>query len=113
MKIKFPIGLLGISFLFVFFLSFVLPQSSFSEENYQIKKYELEVDGLSCSFCAYGLERKLKKIDGVKNLEIIINEGKVILTSDREIPLDVIRKAVEDAGFTMREMKEKGKGERN
>ncbi len=106
MKVKLQIAFsLGFFLLFTFFLSFAFLPSLFSEEVYQIKKYELEVDGLSCSFCAYGLERKLKKIDGVKNLEIIINEGKVILTSDREIPLDVIRKAVEDAGFTLRELK--------
>lgn len=107
MKVKLQISLLGFFLLFTLFLSFAFLPSSFSEERYQIKKYELEVDGLSCSFCAYGLERKLKKIDGVKNLEIIINEGKVILTSDREIPFDVIRKAVEDAGFTLKELKNK------
>ena len=92
--------LIGFLFLIAFFLSFIFPPNSFCEE-----RYELKVDGLSCSFCAYGLERKLRKIDGVKNLEIIINEGKVILTSYREIPLDVIRKAVEDSGFTLRELK--------
>jgi len=31
---------------------------------------KIRVDGPACPFCAYGLEKKLKRVEGVKDLEI-------------------------------------------
>ncbi len=50
--------------------------------------YRLRVDGLACPFCAYGIEKKLKALDGVVRLETNIKDGTVL----------VIMKA---AGFTL------------
>lgn len=73
----------------------------------------VRVDGLSCPFCAYGLEKKIKKMDGVDDLAIDIEGSKVeIIFKDREyVRVDKIEEAVKDAGFTPRkiEVKETGK----
>ena len=70
----------------------------------QVEKIILRVDGLACPFCAYGLEKKLKKLDGALKWDIRINEGKAILLwkSDKELKLEAIQKAVGKAGFTLR-----------
>ncbi|TDI67542.1 MAG: copper chaperone [Bacteroidetes bacterium] len=70
------------------------------------QKVRVRVDGLSCSFCAYGLEKKLLKIEGVKAVEISIDDGAALLTLDKdaEIGEEVIKKEVKDAGFTPREI---------
>ncbi len=47
------------------------------------QKVRVRVDGLSCSFCAYGLEKKLLEIDGVKSIEISIDDGVALLTLDK------------------------------
>ncbi len=75
------------------------------------KKVQLRVDGLSCPFCAYGLEKKLKRIKGVDKLEIKINEGLVIMTFKEKANIDpeLIRKKVKEAGFTPRELSIEGK----
>ena len=77
----------------------------------------VKVDGLACPFCAYGLEKKLKKVEGVETLQIDINSGEVILnvTSDTRLTaasgteeqasaglIVQVQKAVEDGGFTPR-----------
>jgi len=66
----------------------------------------VRVDGLSCPFCAYGLEKKLLEIDGVKAVEISIDDGEALLTLDKEaeIAKETIEKEVTDAGFTPREI---------
>jgi len=66
----------------------------------------VRVDGLSCPFCAFGLEKKLKSIDGVTGLEINVNEGVALLTFDDVSSIDrnVIRAHVKQAGFTPREI---------
>lgn len=68
---------------------------------------EVRVDGLSCPFCAYGLEKKLKKIDGMKDLKIDIKNGLVTfsLTEGKTVDEKTIRKIVKDAGFTAKEIK--------
>ena len=70
------------------------------------QQVRVRVDGLSCPFCAYGLEKKLLEIDGVKSVEISIDDGEALLTLDRdaEIVEETIKKEVKDAGFTPREI---------
>jgi len=68
---------------------------------------EIRVDGLSCPFCAYGLEKKLKKLDGAANLRIELEEGIVRLEvpTDKKPSKEDLSKIVTDAGFTPREIK--------
>ena len=65
-------------------------------------RVSIEVDGLSCPFCAYGLEKKLKRIDGVEKLEIKINDGLAILTfaDSSKVDTKAIARKVKEAGFT-------------
>ncbi len=66
--------------------------------------YKLRIDGLACPFCAYGVEKKLKSVKGVKSLEISINKGESIVTleDDANFTEDQARQLIEDAGFALR-----------
>lgn len=68
----------------------------------QEARVSIGVDGLSCPFCAYGLEKKLKNLDGVTKLEIKINDGLAILTfaDSSKVDTTAIAKKVKEAGFT-------------
>ncbi len=70
----------------------------------QVEQATLRVDGLACPFCAYGVEKKLKQIPGHRSLEVLINEGKIIVgwRVDRPLDIDALYGAVKDAGFTLR-----------
>ncbi len=76
----------------------------------QQQKVTLRVDGLACPFCAYGMEKKLKRIENLEKLDIEINEGLVILyfKEEAKIDKDLIIKKVKEAGFTPRELKIEG-----
>lgn len=65
---------------------------------------EIKVDGLTCPFCGYGLEKRLKKVKFVKKVTIFIDEGRVIVLLSPKAPIDLkaARKAVRDGGFTPR-----------
>ncbi len=67
-------------------------------------EYLLRVDGLGCPFCAYGIEKRLRSLDGVKDIEFDIAKGEVILTTEKGGTLnrEQIRAKVEEAGFTLR-----------
>ena len=64
----------------------------------------VQVDGLACPFCAYGLEKKLKPLPGVTAVRIDYQAGWVELTLGDGATLEkaTIRRAVRAAGFTPR-----------
>ncbi len=68
------------------------------------KIYKIKVDGLACPFCAYGIEKKLMAVPGVKSLGISINKGIVTVTMREGATLSkaTANRAVKNAGFTMR-----------
>jgi len=45
-------------------------------------KQVMQVHGAVCASCAYGLEKKFKKIDGVKRFDINLKEGLVSICTD-------------------------------
>lgn len=70
----------------------------------QMPQVVVKVDGLACPFCAYGLEKKLKRIEGVEKVEINVKGGTTALRTKpgRTLDLDEVAKAVREGGFTPR-----------
>ncbi len=64
------------------------------------------VNGLSCPFCAYGLEKHLKKVNGVEDVNIDMKHGKatVSLKPGTQVDDAMLREAVKKAGFTARDI---------
>jgi len=64
------------------------------------------VDGLACPFCAYGLEKQIKRIEGVKNLHIDLNRGFITFTaiSEKKPTEERLKKLVKEAGFVARKI---------
>jgi len=60
------------------------------------------VEGLGCPFCAYGLEKKFKKVKGIKKIEIDIEEGifSFNLPSTYGMSLEEIDERITNAGYT-------------
>ena len=77
------------------------------------KQYALQVDGLACPFCAYGIEKKLGAIEGVVKLDVDIQQGRVLvtMTKDAQLSEQTARDKVKDAGFTLRSFSRIAEGE--
>lgn len=60
------------------------------------------VDGMACPFCAYGVEKKLKKVDGVGSISVDLESGKALLTAAEGTSIDVsgVPGAIRKSGFT-------------
>lgn len=68
----------------------------------QIQKVDQEVYGMDCAPCAYGLERGLKKMDGLKNVRVSLNDGKAYLelSENNSLSLRQIQDEVKRNGFS-------------
>jgi copper chaperone CopZ len=64
------------------------------------------VDGIACPFCAYGLEKKLSKLDAIQKMEVQLQEGRVLiaLKDGQSLTREQIQKAVKNAGFEARKI---------
>jgi len=73
----------------------------------QILEAELTVKGLACPFCAYGLERKLKKLPAAASVAITFKQNLARVHFDgRESPdIGDFFRLVHDAGFKLEELR--------
>ena len=98
-------GLLVVVILFL--TSFqVTAQVSDQQKDAPITYIKMYVDGLACPFCAYGLEKKIKKLEGVKDMIIEIDGGYITFsqpTSEKPTE-EALLKLVEEAGFKARDI---------
>ncbi len=87
-------------------LTFLVVSFSLAQDQTTNQQIKVEVDGLSCPFCAYGLEKKLMEIDGITKVEISVEKGEALLSLDGETEVDpeTVRSEVKKAGFTPREV---------
>ena len=65
-------------------------------------QFQVQVDGLGCPFCAYGLEKKFKEFKGIKNVKIDIETGDFSFTypAEKQLTMDAVIAQVEKAGYT-------------
>jgi len=84
----------------------LLPIQSLPAQEMGAPSVTIHVDGLSCPFCAYGLEKHLKKVAGVEGVTINMKSGTAIVRLKPGLRVDdaALREAVKKAGFTPRKI---------
>lgn len=72
----------------------------------QIKTAEVQVSGLTCSMCQLATQKSLKTIDYIADIKPDLNKNIYVLTfkKDKPVDLDLIKKKVKDAGFSVSKM---------
>jgi len=72
-------------------------------------QYNMRVDGLACPFCAYGIEKKFTKTEGVDSVDIDLLKGLVIVKTreGKTFKEEKLKEIINDSGFTMKSVTEK------
>ena len=86
----------------IIWIVFMLTPLIFAE----IKTVSLQVNGLSCPFCALSLEKKLMSVDGVSKVDVHLKKALTDLTLKPKSQLDLkaVHTAVKEAGFTLKDI---------
>lgn len=65
-------------------------------------QFEVQVDGLGCPFCAYGLEKKFKEFKGIKKVKIDIETGDFSFAypSEKALTIEDVEQQVHKAGYS-------------
>ena len=69
----------------------------------EIQTADLRVNGLTCPFCAFGIEKKLLSVHGVREVEVFLDDGRIALTfqPDSEATVQDLEEAVQKGGFDL------------
>ena len=75
----------------------------FSGKAQQISNAEIQVTGLTCSMCSKATETALKSLDFITSISTDLNQNLFTINfkKDKNVNIDLIRKKVEDAGFSI------------
>lgn len=61
----------------------------------------LKIEGMMCEHCEMHTKKALEELEGVKTAEVSHKTGTAIVTLDKEVSEDVLKKAVADQGYTV------------
>ncbi len=59
----------------------------------------LNIEGMSCQGCVRHVTKALEAVEGVKAVEVSLENKNATVSSDQEINTEVLVKAVEDSGY--------------
>ncbi|NER16293.1 heavy-metal-associated domain-containing protein [Spongiivirga citrea] len=87
--------------IIIFAVLMVVPAMNMSAQK-SFDQFEVQVDGLGCPFCAYGLEKKFKEFKGIKKVKIDIETGDFSFAypTEKALSLDAVTQQVNKAGYT-------------
>lgn len=73
-------------------------------KNNEMKKKVLHIEGMSCAHCSARVEKALNSLEGVE-AKVNLAEKKADVTFNGELSDEVLKKAVEDAGYEVIDVK--------
>ena len=62
----------------------------------------MKIEGMMCPHCEATVKKVLEALDGVESAEVSHEKGSAVLTMSKNVEDSVLKKAVEDAGYTVK-----------
>lgn len=90
-----------------------MPDDGVRAAEWPADAYVLQVDGLACPYCGYGVEKQFQKRDGVQDTEIDIEQGVVVVSVEAGTRFsdDELTQIVHDSGFELGAIVHRPQGE--
>ena len=70
-----------------------------------MKKTKLTIEGMRCASCEGNVEKSVKKVDGVKEIQVSVMTKKAIVTAEDSVSVDKLKEAVSKAGYKVVDVK--------
>ncbi|MGW3967654.1 heavy-metal-associated domain-containing protein [Amycolatopsis sp. NPDC005003] len=59
------------------------------------------VEGMTCGHCATSVREEVSEVDGVRQVDVDVESGRVTVTSDTPLSADAVAAAVTEAGYRL------------
>lgn len=64
-----------------------------------VKVYRVE--GMTCDHCKNAVTQELSALDGVSAVDVSVEAGTATVTSEQELGIDIVREAIDEAGYVL------------
>jgi copper chaperone CopZ len=90
------------SIIYLFFGALALLGAGIAQAADPVHTIDIQVSGMTCPFCVYGVKKKLEKLPGVARAQVSLDKKLARITPKpgQALDMDGIRKAITEAGFT-------------
>lgn len=90
-----------------------MPYSGVRAAQWPADSYVLQVDGLACPYCGYGVEKQFAQRDGVEATRIDVEAGVVVVSvaTGTRFSHDELGQIIDKAGFTLGEIVHRPQGD--
>lgn len=61
---------------------------------------EYQVSGMSCAHCEAAIRDEVGQLDGVQQIEVSAETGRLVITSETDLDTDRVLTAVDEAGYS-------------
>ena len=68
------------------------------------------VAGMTCGHCVSSVTEEVTELAGVTGVQVDLASGRLVVTAGQQLGTDVVRAAVEEAGYTMVEASQRQPG---
>ena len=65
----------------------------------------LKIEGMMCGHCEMHTKKALEALDGVTKAEVSHKTGTAVVTLEKEVSDDILKKAVTDQGYQVTDIK--------
>ena len=88
----------------IFIVVVSLGLSLVSLTSFATPSYKVIVNGMVCSFCAQGIEKKMKALSQTKDVYVELKKHLVVIEAKDglNISQDIIKKIIKDAGYEVK-----------
>lgn len=60
---------------------------------------EFQVTGMTCGHCEMSVREQVQKVDGVEQIEVSAQTGRLLITSQGDVDANAVIAAVDEAGY--------------
>ena len=62
---------------------------------------KVTVEGMTCGHCVASVTEEISEIPGVTAVDVTLETGSVVVTSDQPLDTEAVRAAVDEAGYQL------------
>jgi len=67
-----------------------------------LEKVEIKISGMSCAHCVARVEKSLKNLDGIKEVQVDLETGKATVQYDsKKVEPSKLEDAIKEAGYSV------------
>ena len=64
----------------------------------------IRIEGMHCEHCKMTVEKALNGVQGITDVEVILDNKEAVIKYEKDISNDKIREVIEEAGFEVKEI---------